>query len=198
MLVAIIDSFGICLGYVTIMAVVSMIWDIVVRAFTRGIKLGTQYQDVSSLPSAVYRDYILSYADMWDHYVIYQSDQYEFIGYVWDDWDNSTLIRIYRVSESGYNNRWRTSIQYDIKHKFTIIEPMYAYSTEKEYGQYYLPQNMQAASAISQLILTVTIIFVLMFRGCFYENVNKTNNHSSDYRYNYDILKYISFGCWYI
>lgn len=36
MLVAIIESFGICLGYVTIMSVVSMIWDIVVRAFTRG------------------------------------------------------------------------------------------------------------------------------------------------------------------
>lgn len=36
MLIAIVESFGICLGYVTIMAVVSMVWDIVVRAFTRG------------------------------------------------------------------------------------------------------------------------------------------------------------------
>lgn len=36
MITQIIESFGICLGYVLIMEVVSMIWDIVVRAFTRG------------------------------------------------------------------------------------------------------------------------------------------------------------------
>ena len=36
MLIAIIDSFGICLSYVLIMACVSIVWDIVVRAFTRG------------------------------------------------------------------------------------------------------------------------------------------------------------------
>lgn len=36
MLNAIIESFGICLGYVTIMATVSILWDMVVRAFTRG------------------------------------------------------------------------------------------------------------------------------------------------------------------
>ena len=36
MLIAIIESFGICLGYVTIMLIVSMIWDIVIRAFTGG------------------------------------------------------------------------------------------------------------------------------------------------------------------
>ena len=36
MLIAIIDSFGICLGYVLIISVVSVVWDIVVRAFTRG------------------------------------------------------------------------------------------------------------------------------------------------------------------
>lgn len=127
--------------------------------------MATQYQDVSSLPSATYRDYILSYADMWDHYVIYQSEQYEYIGYIWDDWGNSTLITIERQSDTGYNNRWRTSIDYDVDHNFFISEPMYAYSTEIGEGQYYMPQNFQAASAISQLILTVTIAFVLMFRG---------------------------------
>ena len=36
MLIAIIDSFGICMGYVFILCMVSVIWDIVVRAFTRG------------------------------------------------------------------------------------------------------------------------------------------------------------------
>lgn len=133
--------------------------------------MATQYQDVSSLPSANFRDYILSYADMWDHYVIYQSQQYEYYGYVWDDWGHSTLIRIYRTNDTGYNTRWHTSIQYDIEHEYTIVEPMYAYSTEKANGQYYMPQNFQAASAVSQLILTVTVAFVLMFRGYFYENV---------------------------
>lgn len=127
--------------------------------------MGTQYQDVSSLPSAAYRDYILTYADLWDHYVIYQSGQYEYTGYIWDDWGNSTLITIERQSDTGYNNRWRTSIDYDVDHNFFIYEPMYAYSTEKGEGQYYMPQNFQAASAISQLILTVTVAFVLMFRG---------------------------------
>lgn len=127
--------------------------------------MATQYQDVSSLPSATFRDYILSYVDMWDHYVIYQSQQYEYYGYVWDDWGNSTLIRIYRTNDSGYYTRWYTSIQYDVAHAYTIVEPMYAYSTEKGDGQYYMPQNFQAASAISQIIITVTIAFVLMFRG---------------------------------
>lgn len=127
--------------------------------------MATQYQDVSSLPSATYRDYILSYADMWDHYVIYQSGQYEYTGYIWDDWGNSTLITIVRQSDTGYNTRWRTSIDYDVDHNYFISEPMYAYSTEKGEGQYYMPQNYQAASAISQLILTVTVAFVLMFRG---------------------------------
>lgn len=115
----------------------------------------------------MYRDYILTYADIWDHYIIYQSGQYEYTGYVWDDWGNSTLITIERQSDTGFNNRWRTSIQYDVDHQYTIIEPMYAYSTEKGDGQYFLPQNFQAASAVSQLILTVTIAFVLMFRGVF-------------------------------
>lgn len=127
--------------------------------------MATQYQDVSSLPSATFRDYILSYADMWDHYVIYQSQQYEYYGYVWDDWGNSTLIRIYRTNDTGYYTRWYTLIQYDVDHAYSIVEPMYAYSTEKGDGQYYMPQNFQAASAISQIILTVTITFVLMFRG---------------------------------
>lgn len=129
--------------------------------------MGTQYNDVSSLPNAAYRDYILTYADLWDHYVIYQSAQYEYTGYVWDDWGNSTLITIKRQSDTGYNNRWRTSIQFDVDHQYTIIEPMYAYSTEKGDGQYYLPQNFQAASAVSQLILTVVVAFVLVFRGVF-------------------------------
>lgn len=127
--------------------------------------MGTQYSDVNSLPGAAYRDYILTYADLWDHYVIYQSGQYEYTGYVWDDWGKSTLITIERQSDSGYNNRWRTSIEFDVDHKYTIIEPMYAYSTEKGEGQYYMPQNFQAASAISQLILTVVIAFVVFFRG---------------------------------
>lgn len=127
--------------------------------------MGTQYNDVSSLPSAAYRDYILTYADLWDHYIIYQSGQYEYTGYVWDDWGNSTLITIERQSDTGYNNRWRTSIRFDVDHQYTIIEPMYAYSTEKGDGQYYMPQNFQAASAISQLILTTVVAFVLVFRG---------------------------------
>ena len=125
--------------------------------------MGTQYNDVSSLPSAAYRDYILTYADLWDHYIIYQSGQYEYTGYVWDDWGNSTLITIERQSETGYNNRWRTSIQFDVDHQYAITEPMYAYSTEKGDGQYFMPQNFQAASAISQLIIS----FVLVFRGVF-------------------------------
>ena len=129
--------------------------------------MAVQYQDVSSLPSAVYRDYILTYADMWDHYVIYQSGQYEYKGYIWDDWNNSTLITITRNEGTGYNNRWRSSVQYDVQHEYTIHEPMYAYSTEKEDGQYFMPQNYYAAASISQLILTVTIVFVLMFRGVF-------------------------------
>lgn len=36
MLIAIIDSFGYCFGYVFIVSMVSIVWDIVVRAFTRG------------------------------------------------------------------------------------------------------------------------------------------------------------------
>lgn len=127
--------------------------------------MGTQYNDVSSLPSAAYRDYILTYADLWDHYIIYQSGQYEYTGYVWDDWGNSTLITIEREPNTGYNNRWRTSINFDVDHEYFIIEPMYAYSTEKGEGQYYMPQNFQAASAISQLILTTVVAFVLVFRG---------------------------------
>lgn len=129
--------------------------------------MAAQYQDVSSLPNAVYRDYILSYADMWDHYVIYQSGQYEYTGYIWDAWDNSTLIKITRTSDTGYNNRWRSDVQHDVEHQYTIIEPMYAYSTEKGEGQYYMPQNVQAASAASQLVLTVIIAFCLIFRGVF-------------------------------
>lgn len=127
--------------------------------------MATQYQDVSSLPSATYRDYILSYADMWDHYVIYQSGQYEYTGYIWDEWGNSKLITITREYEDGYSYRWRSDIDYDVQHNYFITEPMYAYSTERGEGQYYMPQNHQAAAAISQLILTVTIAFVLMFRG---------------------------------
>lgn len=128
--------------------------------------MGTQYQDVTSLPSATYRDYILSYADMWDHYVIYQSEQYEYIGFIWDDWGNTKLITITRDDiGTGYNHRWRSNIEYNVQHSYTIVEPMYAYSTERDDGQYYMPQNHQAVSAISQLILTVIIAFVLMFRG---------------------------------
>lgn len=127
--------------------------------------MATQYQDVSSLPSATYRDYILSYVDMWDHYVIYQSGQYEYTGYIWDEWGNTKLITITREYEDGYTYRWRSDIDYDVQHSYFISEPMYAYSTERGEGQYYMPQNHQAAAAISQLILTVTIAFVLMFRG---------------------------------
>lgn len=129
--------------------------------------MATQYQDVSALPSSTYRDYILTYADMWDHYVIYQTEQNQYIGYIWDDWGNSTLITIDRQNQTGFNNRWRTTLQKDVQHDYTIIEPMYAYSTEKEDGQYYMPQNYQAISSMSQIILTTVITFVLVFRGVF-------------------------------
>lgn len=36
MLNAIIESFGVCMGYVLIVACASTIWDMVIRAFTRG------------------------------------------------------------------------------------------------------------------------------------------------------------------
>ena len=126
--------------------------------------MGTQYNDVNGLPSAVYRDYILTYADMWDHYIIYQSGQYEYTGYVWDDWGNTTLITITRESTTGYNNRWRSEVEYDVQHSYTIIEPMYAYSTEKGDGQYYMPQNFSSTMAMSQLILTVIVALILVFR----------------------------------
>lgn len=129
--------------------------------------MGTQYRDVSGLPSAAYRDYILTYADIFDHYVIYQSAQYEYTGYIWDALGNSTLITITRNEGTGYNNRWRTEIEFDVDHNYTIVEPMYAYSTERGDGQYFMPQNCQATSAVSQLILTVTVAFVLVFRGLF-------------------------------
>lgn len=129
--------------------------------------MGKQYHDVSGLPSAVYRDYILTYADMWSHYVIYQSDQYQYTGYVWDEFGNSTLVQIDRESTSGFNNRWRSTVQHDVTHEYTIIEPMYAYSTEEGQGQYYLPQNTTATMAAAQIVLTCALLLVLVFRRVF-------------------------------
>lgn len=130
--------------------------------------MATQYSDVSSLPSSVYRDYILSYADMWDHYVIYQSEQYAYIGYVWDDWGNSTLIEITRQDVgTGYNYRWRSSVTEGVQHTYTITEPMYAYSTEKGQGQYYKPLNADQTANIAVTVLMVIIALVLMFRRTF-------------------------------
>lgn len=126
--------------------------------------MAQQYADVNSLPSASYRDYILTYVDMWDHYVIYQSEQYQYIGYVWDDFGNSTLIEINRENTTGYNSRWRTSIAYDVPHEYTIVEPMYAYSTEKGQGQYFAPQNTVQAEAMSQVILTVVILMCVFLK----------------------------------
>lgn len=129
--------------------------------------MATQYADVSGLPSAVYRDYILTYADMWDHYVIYQSGQYEYTGYVWDDWGNSTLITITRDTNTGYNYRWRSEIQYDVQHSYTIIEPMYSYSTEIGDGQYYKPLNSDQTANIAVTALMLIMAVVLMFRRVF-------------------------------
>lgn len=130
--------------------------------------MATQYSDVSSLPSAVYRDFILSYVDMWDHYVIYQSEQYAYIGYVWDDWGNSTLIEITRQDVgTGYNYRWRSSVTEGVQHDYTITEPMYAYSTEKGQGQYYKPLNADQTANIAVTVLMVIIALVLMFRRTF-------------------------------
>lgn len=129
--------------------------------------MATQYSDVSGLPNAVYRDYILTYADMWDHYIIYQSGQYEYTGYVWDDWGNSTLITITRDTSTGYNYRWRSEIQYDVQHSYTIHEPMYAYSTERGDGQYYKPLNADQTANIAVTVLMITVALVLMFRRTF-------------------------------
>lgn len=129
--------------------------------------MGTQYEDVSGLPSAVYRDYILTYADLWDKYVIYQSGQYEYTGYVWDNWGNSTLITITRQSDTGYNNRWRSEVEYDVKHNYFISEPMYAYSNVRGEGQYYAPENSDQILAMSSAILMTVIVVTLMFRRLF-------------------------------
>lgn len=129
--------------------------------------MATQYSDVSGLPSAVYRDYILTYVDMWDHYVIYQSGQYEYTGYVWDDWGNSTLITITRQGSTGYNNRWRSDIEFNVQHTYTIIEPMYAYSTERGDGQYYKPLNSDQTANIAITVLMIIVALVLMFRRTF-------------------------------
>lgn len=129
--------------------------------------MATQYADVNSLPNSAFRDYILSYADMWDHYVIYQSGPYEYTGYIWDNWENTTLVTITRESTSGYNTRWRSDVEHDVQHTYTIIEPMYAYSTEEGQGQYYMPQNSAQVSNISMLILATIVAVVLIFRRVF-------------------------------
>lgn len=36
MIQSIIESFGICMAYVFVVSMVSVIWDMVLRAFTRG------------------------------------------------------------------------------------------------------------------------------------------------------------------
>lgn len=129
--------------------------------------MAQQYAEVNGLPSAVYRDYILTYADMWDHYVIYQSGQFEYTGYVWDVWGNSTLVTITREPTTGYNNRWRSEVKHDVQHTYTIIEPMYAYSTEVGHGQYYAPQNSYQIANNSVTILVTIIAVILMFRRMF-------------------------------
>lgn len=36
MILAIVESFGTCMPYVFVISIVSVIWDMVLRAFTRG------------------------------------------------------------------------------------------------------------------------------------------------------------------
>lgn len=126
--------------------------------------MATQYSDASSLPSATYRDYVLSFVGPFDHYVIFQSGQYEYIGYVWNKWGKDVTIRIYRVGVGSYNYRWTV----DVTNSQTLVninEPMYCYSSESELGTYYMPQTVSAAGSIASLVLSCTIAVIFIFRG---------------------------------
>lgn len=128
--------------------------------------MGTQYSEAASLPSAAYRDFILSHVGLFDHYVIYQSGQYEYTGYVWNKWGKKITIQITRSSTgTGYNNRWSSSVIEGAEHYFTITEPMYCYSTESNYGSFYVPQTVVQTGVTASCVLLGVVVVWLAFRS---------------------------------
>lgn len=129
----------------------------------------SQYTSASGLPSSTYRDLVLSYVGMFDHYVLYQTAQYEYTGYVWNRWGKRLKITIYREANGDgyYNYRWRSDVQEDATVAYQIYEPMYAYSTETGEGVYYMPETHQATMATACLITCCIIAVILMWKRVF-------------------------------
>lgn len=130
--------------------------------------MANQYSDATSLPSTTYRDFVLSYVGAFDHYVLFQSGQYEYTAYVWNAWGKSLEITITRTNYgTGYQNRWESEVRENRQVNYTITEPMYAYSTEQGEGVFYKTATLDAAADIAALVIAATVAVVLMFRRVF-------------------------------
>lgn len=130
--------------------------------------MASQYSDATSLPSTTYRDYVLSYVGAFDHYVLFQSDQYQYTAYVWNAWGKSLEINITRSNVgTGYQYRWESDVQENATVNYTITEPMYVYSTEQGEGVFYKTATLDAAADVAALAIAVIIAVTLMWRRVF-------------------------------
>lgn len=130
--------------------------------------MASQYSDATSLPSTTYRDFVMSYVGAFDHYVLFQSEQYQYKAYVWNAWGKNIEITISRYDTStGYNSRWRSDVNENATVNYTITEPMYAYSTEQGEGVFYKTATLDAAADVAALAIAVIIAVTLMWRRLF-------------------------------
>lgn len=126
----------------------------------------TQYLS-TSLPNSTYRDFVLSYVGPIDHYVLVQTDQYKYTGYVWNIFGKNKTIQIERHTYGiGYNQytRWETDV-YEEATEIIVTEPLYAYSTENEMGIYYAPSSVNSSGSIACVIVCMLISVLMVMKG---------------------------------
>lgn len=126
--------------------------------------MATQYQNVNNLPSSTYRDYVLSQVGLFDRYVLYQSGQYEYTAYIWNKWGRKTVVTISRVG-ANTSYHWRSEVQENVQHSFTITEPMYCYSSNSEYGIYTPNPQLTAAGSYASMLIFVSICVIFIYRA---------------------------------
>lgn len=126
----------------------------------------TQYL-ATSLPNSTYRDFVLSYVGPIDHYVLVQTGQYKYTGYVWNIFGKNKTIQIERHtygSGVGAYTRWETDV-YEGKTEVVVTEPLFAYSTDNDMGVYYAPSSVNSSGAIACVIVCMLITVLMVMRG---------------------------------
>ena len=128
----------------------------------------TQYADSYSNPSVDIQNLIANKCSILDRYVLMQTGEYEYTALVYNPCTKKcTQYTISRISQSGYNNRYKITSK-DSTFDYNVTNEYYVYSNDGIGKALNLPVT-ESVTSFSLLIIACSLMFGIVFKGVLFK-----------------------------